>query len=44
MKKYLLVSMLLLLAGGTVQAQSVSEEQMDERFNKGTELPYGWFT
>jgi len=27
-----------------VQAQSVSEEQMDERFNDGTELPYGWFT
>ena len=44
MKKYLLVSMLLLLAGGTVQAQSVSVEQMDERFNDDTELPYGWFT
>ena len=44
MKKYLLVSMLLLLAGGTVQAQPVSKEQMDERFNDGTELPYGWFT
>ena len=27
-----------------MQAQSVSEEQMDERFNDGTELPYGWFT
>ena len=36
--------MLLLLAGVSVQAQSVSTEQMDERFNDGTKLPYGWFT
>lgn len=27
-----------------MQAQAVSEEQMDERFNDGTKLPYGWFT
>ena len=44
MKKKTLLSMLLLLAGVSVQAQSVSTEQMDERFNDGTKLPYGWFT
>ena len=44
MKKKILLSMLLLLAGVSVQAQSVSTEQMDERFNDGTKLPYGWFT
>ncbi|MBQ6192064.1 MAG: hypothetical protein IJK51_07185 [Bacteroidaceae bacterium] len=44
MKKQLLFSMLLLLVGGSMKAQSVSEEQMDERFNDGTNLPYGWFT
>ena len=27
-----------------MQAQSVAEGQMDERFNDGTKLPYGWFT
>jgi len=26
-----------------MQAQSVAEEQMDERFNDN-KLPYGWFT
>ena len=43
MKKNLLFSMLLLFMGGSMQAQSVAEEQMDERFNDGTTLPYGWF-
>ena len=36
--------MLLLLVGASMRAQSVSSEQMDERFNDGTKLPYGWFT
>ena len=36
--------MLLLLAGVSMRAQSVATEQMDERFNDGTNLPYGWFT
>jgi len=27
-----------------MQAQSIADEQMDERFNDGTKLPYGWFT
>ena len=36
--------MLLLLVGAGVQAQSVATEKMDERFNDGTKLPYGWFT
>lgn len=36
--------MSLLFIGGSMQAQSVSSEQMDERFNDGTNLPYGWFT
>ncbi len=36
--------MLLLFVGVSVQAQSIAEEQMDERFNDGTKLPYGWFT
>ena len=44
MKQKLLFSMILLLLGGSMKAQSVSEEQMDERFNDGTTLPYGWFT
>ena len=26
-----------------MQAQSISSEQMDERFNDGTKMPYGWF-
>lgn len=44
MKKNLLLSMLFLIAGTDMQAQSVSPGQMDERFNDGTQLPYGWFT
>ena len=44
MKMKLLFSMLLLFAGVSMQAQSVDTEQMDERFNDGTKLPYGWFT
>lgn len=34
--------MLLLLVGVSMQAQSISAEQMDERFNDN-KLPYGWF-
>lgn len=42
MKKKLLFSMLLLLVGVGMKAQSVAEEQMDERFdNKEKKLPYG---
>jgi hypothetical protein len=41
MKKKLLISMLLLFVGVSMQAQSVATEQMDERFNDGTNLPYG---
>ena len=44
MKKKLLLSMLFLSVGVGMQAQSVAEEQMDERFNDETKLPYGWFT
>ena len=44
MTKQLLLSLLLLFVGVNMQAQSVAEEQMDERFNDGTKLPYGWFT
>ena len=44
MKKKLLFSALLLFVGVSTQAQSVAEAQMDERFNDGTNLPYGWFT
>ena len=36
------LTMLLLLVGVNTQAQSVSTEQMDERFNNN-KLPYGWF-
>lgn len=43
MKKQLLFTMLLLLVGVSIQAQSVATEQMDERFNDN-KLPYGWFT
>lgn len=35
--------MLLLMVGVSLQAQSVSDKQMDERFNDN-KLPYGWFT
>ena len=26
-----------------MRAQSISAEQMDERFNDGTNMPFGWF-
>ena len=42
-KKKLFLSMLLLLAGVSMQAQSIANEQMDERFNDGTKFPLGWF-
>ena len=42
-KRLLLLSMLLLCMGVSMQAQSVVEEQMDERFNDGTTMPFGWF-
>ena len=35
--------MLLLFAGVSMQAQSIANEQMDERFNDGTKFPFGWF-
>ncbi|MBP5713622.1 MAG: hypothetical protein J6X07_02855 [Prevotella sp.] len=43
MRKKLLFSMLLLFVGVSMQAQSIVAEQMDERFNDGTKMPYGWF-
>ena len=43
MKKKLLFCMMLILVGVSMQAQSVAQEQMDERFNDN-KLPYGWFT
>ena len=43
MKKKLFLSMLLLLVGVSMQAQSIASEQMDERFNDGTKFPRGWF-
>ena len=43
MKKKLFFTMLLLLMGVSMQAQSIATEQMDERFNDN-KLPYGWFT
>ena len=43
MKKVLLFSTLVLLVGINMQAQSIANEQMDERFNDGTKFPYGWF-
>ena len=42
MKRTMFLTMLLLLVGVNTQAQSVSTEQMDERFNNN-KLPYGWF-
>ena len=42
MKKVLLLSMLLLLVGINMQAQSIANEQMDERFYED-KMPYGWF-
>lgn len=45
MREKLLLSLLLLCIGVSMQAQSVATEQMDERFdNKEQKLPYGWFT
>lgn len=45
MKKIkLLLSSLLLLVGVNIQAQSIAAEQMDERFNDGTTVPFGWFS
>lgn len=43
MKARLLFSVLLLFVGVSMQAQSISANQMDERFNDGTKMPYGWF-
>ena len=43
MKDRNLLTLSLLFAGLSMQAQSISAEQMDERFNAG-EIPYGWFT
>ena len=43
MKKKLLFSMLLLFVGVGMRAQSIANEQMDERFNDGTKFPRGWF-
>ena len=43
MKIKLLLSLLLLFVGVSMQAQSISAEQMDERFNDGTKMPFGWF-
>lgn len=42
-KRSILLMTLLLLTGVSMQAQSISEAQMDERFNDN-KLPYGWFT
>ena len=41
-RKKLLLSMLLLFVGVSMQAQSVATEQMDERFYDD-KMPYGWF-
>ena len=43
MKRMMYLAMLLLFVGGSMQAQSIATEQMDERFNNN-KLPYGWFT
>lgn len=43
MNKGLLLTMLFLLLGVSLHAQSVSDGQMDERF-LDNKLPYGWFT
>ena len=43
MKNKLLISVLLLFVGMGMKAQSITEEQMDERFNNGSKMPYGWF-
>ena len=43
MKRMMHLAMLLLFVGGSMQAQYIATEQMDERFNDN-KLPYGWFT
>ena len=43
MKKGLLLSMLILFIGVSMQAQSIAKEQMDEQFNEGPSFPLGWF-
>ena len=35
--------MLLLFVGVSMQAQSIANEQMNERFNDGDKFPFGWF-
>ena len=42
-QRSILLTMLLLMVGVSMQAQSVSDKQMDERFNDN-KLPYGWYT
>ena len=42
MKKTLFLSLLLLLVGASVRAQSIANEQMDERFYED-KMPCGWF-
>ena len=41
-KGYSLCLASLLFAGATLQAQSITSSQMDERFNDD-KMPYGWF-
>ncbi|MBO7069210.1 MAG: hypothetical protein J6W52_11155 [Bacteroidaceae bacterium] len=41
-RKCLSLTMFFLLIGMNMQAQSVSDEQMDEHFNDSV-MPYGWF-
>lgn len=42
MVKKLLLSLLMLFVGVSMQAQTASDNQMDERFNDN-KMPYGWF-
>ena len=35
--------MLLLFVGAGMKTQSVAQDKMDERFNDGNKMPYGWF-
>ena len=42
-QRTLLISMLLLLMGVNMQAQSIASEQMNEEFNNGPKFPRGWF-
>ena len=43
MKNKFIFSFLLLFVGMSMHAQSIATEQMDERFNDGTKMPFGWF-